>query len=204
MSKSAITYNQLVQKLSEAWPGTPEYNKKFGKPGGVASSLAGGNRHEISQKDGVTKATRKYDPKTGESEGPGKDPETGSAPVKRGRGRPAGVYGAYKKKVQEAIDFLESLQTTEEVDTFFESVQDEEIMEGLADYLSEENMLLESHFKVGDSVECKESGMTGKVVKVDPEEEGKYYTVELSNGKKVKYSPDELTLNESVEQIDEL
>jgi hypothetical protein len=52
--------------------------------------------------------------------------------------------------------------------------------------------LLESHYKVGDKVTCKESGMTGKVVKVDPEEEGKYYTVKREDGKSVKYAPDEL------------
>ena len=52
--------------------------------------------------------------------------------------------------------------------------------------------LSESHFKVGDKVTCKESGMKGEVVKVDPEEKGKYYTVKREDGKKIKYSPDEL------------
>ena len=52
--------------------------------------------------------------------------------------------------------------------------------------------LSESHYKVGDKVTCKESGMTGKVVEVDPEEKGKYYTVDREDGKKVKYAPEEL------------
>jgi len=52
--------------------------------------------------------------------------------------------------------------------------------------------LSESHYKVGDEVICKDSGMEGKVVKVDQEEKGKYYTVEREDGKKVKYAPDEL------------
>ena len=50
----------------------------------------------------------------------------------------------------------------------------------------------ESHFKVGDEVTCKESGMEGEVVKVDPEGKGKYYTVKREDGKTVKYAPDEL------------
>jgi hypothetical protein len=60
--------------------------------------------------------------------------------------------------------------------------------------------LLESHYKVGDKVTCKESGMTGKVVKVDSEEEGKYYTVKREDGKSVKYAPDELKKGTSPEE----
>jgi len=56
----------------------------------------------------------------------------------------------------------------------------------------EEYSLSESHFKVGDEVICKKSGMEGEVIKVDPEEKGKYYTVKREDGKKMKYAPDEL------------
>lgn len=59
-------------------------------------------------------------------------------------------------------------------------------------YASIYTNLSESHYKVGDKVTCKESGMTGKVVEVDPEEKGKYYTVDREDGKKVKYAPEEL------------
>jgi hypothetical protein len=59
-------------------------------------------------------------------------------------------------------------------------------------YASIYTNLSESHYAVGDKVTCKKSGMSGKVVKVDPEEEGKYYTVEREDGKKVKYSPEEI------------
>lgn len=63
----------------------------------------------------------------------------------------------------------------------------------------------ESHFDVGDSVVCKYSGTKGKVVKVDPKEEGKYYTVKHSDGEMVKYSPDELKLeNYSMEEVDQI
>jgi len=43
------------------------------------------------------------------------------------------------------------------------------------------------------------SGMTGEVVKVDKEEKGKYYTVKREDGKKVKYAPDELKLEDEDE-----
>ena len=66
-------------------------------------------------------------------------------------------------------------------------------LQGLMEaYASIYTNLYESHYKVGDKVTCKESGMTGKVVEVDPEEKGKYYTVDREDGKKVKYSPEEL------------
>jgi hypothetical protein len=57
----------------------------------------------------------------------------------------------------------------------------------------------ESHFKVGDEVVCKKSGMEGEVVKLDKpdgKEDEKYYTVKREDGKKVKYSPNELKLAE--------
>lgn len=58
--------------------------------------------------------------------------------------------------------------------------------------VAEEVKLDESHFKLGDKVKCTASGMKGKVIKVDPEEKGKYYTVRQDSGKIVKYAPDEL------------
>ena len=63
-----------------------------------------------------------------------------------------------------------------------------------------EESINESHFKVGDEVKCKRSGMVGKVTKVDDEEKGAYYTVDV-DGKSVKYTPDELvkvTMDEAV------
>ena len=50
-----------------------------------------------------------------------------------------------------------------------------------------------SHFKVGQGVKCKASGMTGKVIEVDPKEKGKYYKVQRTDGSMQQYSPDELT-----------
>jgi len=60
--------------------------------------------------------------------------------------------------------------------------------------------LNESHFKVGDKVECIKSGMTGKVIGLDKEdgaEDEKYYTVKREDGEEIKYSPAELKLVES-------
>lgn len=63
----------------------------------------------------------------------------------------------------------------------------------------------ESHFKVGQKVKCIESGMTGVVTKVDPEEKGKYYTVKTEKGTVMKYSPDELeAMGEKVEESTKL
>jgi hypothetical protein len=59
-------------------------------------------------------------------------------------------------------------------------------------YSSIYNDVSESHYKVGDKVLSKSSGMKGEVVKVDSEESGDYYTVKHSDGKTAKYSPDEL------------
>ncbi len=58
--------------------------------------------------------------------------------------------------------------------------------------VKEETELTESHFKVGDEVICKKSGMEGEVVKIDEPQVGKYYTVKQENGKMMKYAPDEL------------
>jgi hypothetical protein len=67
--------------------------------------------------------------------------------------------------------------------------------------VKEEVELTESHFKVGQRVKCLKSGMSGTVTKVDPEGEGKYYTVKQDSGKVMKYAPDELkALKEGVEE----
>ena len=66
--------------------------------------------------------------------------------------------------------------------------------------LKEQKELSESHFKVGDEVICKKSGMEGEVIKVDPEEKGKYYTVKREDGKTMKYAPDELKLEDENEK----
>jgi hypothetical protein len=70
--------------------------------------------------------------------------------------------------------------------------------------VEEEVELEESHFKLGDTVKCKDSGMTGKVTELDKEhgeDDEKYYTVKRSDGKTVKYAPNELTLVK--EELDE-
>lgn len=66
--------------------------------------------------------------------------------------------------------------------------------------VKEETGLTESHFKVGDEVICKASGMEGEVVKLDEPQTGKYYTVKREDGKMVKYAPDELKKEEEDEK----
>jgi len=61
----------------------------------------------------------------------------------------------------------------------------------------------ESHFKVGDNVECIKSGMSGKIIGLDKAHGGEdepYYSVETEDGKVVKYAPNALKLRESVNE----
>ena len=69
--------------------------------------------------------------------------------------------------------------------------------------MKEETELTESHFKVGDEVICKASGMEGEVVKLDKPHGGdneKYYTVKREDGKMIKYAPNELKKAEEDEE----
>lgn len=131
------SFKSLMESLAEAWPGTPEYKKKFGSPSDDGSE---GSRHKIDRSAGITRATRKYDAESGESEEPTKNREdAAAAPVKRGRGRPPGKYGSYKKKVKESIEILEALETDEEIEEFVFSLDEESFAE-LEQYLSEEQI----------------------------------------------------------------
>ena len=78
-----------------------------------------------------------------------------------------------------------------------EAKQVRDLMEA---YASVYTTISEDHFKVGDEVTCKASGMEGEVVKVDPEQTGKYYTVKRDDGKTMKYSPDELKKGEKEDE----
>jgi hypothetical protein len=70
--------------------------------------------------------------------------------------------------------------------------------------VKEETELSESHFKVGDKVRCKESGMDGEITKLDKEDGGedeKYYTFKREDGKVMKKAPNELSkINEEVDK----
>ena len=75
-----------------------------------------------------------------------------------------------------------------------EAKQVRDLMEAYASIYTD---ISESHFKVGDEVVCKASGMEGEVVKLDkPDgaEDEKYYTVKREDGKTMKYAPNELKL----------
>jgi hypothetical protein len=60
----------------------------------------------------------------------------------------------------------------------------------------------ESHFKLGDEVKCKASDMEGKVVAIDKEQKGKYYTVKREDGTTMKYAPNELELEKEDDEED--
>jgi molybdopterin biosynthesis enzyme MoaB len=148
------TFKQLVESLNEAWP-KPSDAKGFTGKGSDGKQT--GNRHNIETKGGVTKVTRKYDAKTGESDEP-KQAASGEAPVKRGRGRPPGKYGSYKKKVAESIEIIESLESEEEIAEFIDSL-DEESFDELHDFLEsvdlEEAMSREQFMKGNSPIEQK-------------------------------------------------
>jgi hypothetical protein len=63
--------------------------------------------------------------------------------------------------------------------------------------VSESVEINEDHFKVGDKVKCKASGMSGEVTKVG-DGEGAYYTVKRDDGSTKQYEPSEL-VKEGVE-----
>lgn len=76
-----LSFSEFMQSLEEAWPGTPEYEKKFPK-----RVTGRGSRHDIVDTGTGVRATARYndsDDESGESE---KHEKT----EKRGRGRPAG------------------------------------------------------------------------------------------------------------------
>jgi hypothetical protein len=120
------SFKQLVEGLVEAWPGTKEYEDKFGKPKGMSDDgKRKGARHDIEVKDGVTKATKRFDD----------EDHTEAKPTeKRGRGRPAGKYGQYKKSVKESLEIMESMQSEDEIAEFIDSL-DEESFEQLEAFL---------------------------------------------------------------------
>jgi hypothetical protein len=86
-----------------------------------------GNRHDIKHTETGMKVTRRFDKDDTASDA--KKDASGEAPVKRGRGRPPGKYGSYKKKVKESIEIIESLETEEEIEQFIESLDEESFTE---------------------------------------------------------------------------
>lgn len=58
-----------------------------------------------------------------------------AAPVKRGRGRPPGKYGSYKKKVKESVEFMAMLDESM-IDAYINTL-DEETLAELEAYLDE-------------------------------------------------------------------
>ena len=96
-----------------------------------APSFAG-SKHDVERTSTGLKATRRFsDNDTAEAP---KKSAAGGEPVKRGRGRPPGKYGSYKKKVTESLEILQILETEDEIEDFMYSL-DEESFAQLAEYL---------------------------------------------------------------------
>jgi hypothetical protein len=65
----------------------------------------------------------------------------------------------------------------------------------------------EDHFKVGDEVICKDSGMEGEVVKLDKpsgKDNEKYYTVKREDGKRMKYAANQLKLDKEEDEKEDV
>ena len=65
-----------------------------------------------------------------------------------------------------------------------------------------ESFINESHFAIGDKVECIKSGMTGEVIGMDKahgEADEEYYSVKREDGEVMKYAPADLKLVEIAE-----
>lgn len=86
-----------------------------------------GNRHDVKHTDKGVVATRRFD--KDDTAADAKKDASGGEPVKRGRGRPPGKYGSYKKKVKESIEIIESLESEEEIEQFIESLDEESFTE---------------------------------------------------------------------------
>lgn len=123
------TYKELSEAL---WPGTPEYKKKFPN---TERTTGTGARHDIKATKGGVVATRRFGGGD-EAEAP-KVGADGNAPVKRGRGRPPGKYGSYKKRVKESLDIIDTLETEQEIVQFINSL-DEETFAELAEFVAEQ------------------------------------------------------------------
>jgi len=65
-SEQKLSFSEFMQSLEEAWPGTPEYEKKFPK-----RVTGRGSRHDIVDTGTGVRATARYndsDDESGESE----------------------------------------------------------------------------------------------------------------------------------------
>lgn len=203
------SYKQLIENLVEAWPGTSGYKKPWEGDGSKS-----GNRHDIERKDGVVKATRKYDKDSGESEDP-KQASSGEAPVKRGRGRPPGKYGSYKKKVKESLDIIESLESEEEVAEFIDSLDEEsfeelhaflesvELEEEKLDELSSNTLASYFHKAIGDR-HSKDLARDSAKRKGDDKEADRLGKKVYNRSVGLEKSKEKFFAKEEVEQIEEI
>jgi hypothetical protein len=128
---------------------------------------------------------------------------------KRGRGRPPGKYGQYKKKVEESIEIIEGLETEEEIEQFIDSLDEEsylaleEVLE-----LNEEQLDELSKKTLGNYIKANQNDTRGLAKGLEQQRNDpkfvQWYARQLKNRKTgVKRAVDKLT-KEEVEPIDEL
>ena len=128
------SFSQFMQEVNEARSTGNAFDMNLARERNKAKDQAAGkyNRHDVKKTDTGMVVTRRFDKDDTASDA--KKAPSGEPAVKRGRGRPPGKYGSYKKKVAESLDIIESLDTDEEIDAFIESL-DEESFNELADFM---------------------------------------------------------------------
>lgn len=135
--------SEAVEAIGEASKGNA-FDMELARQRLRAKALDAGNynRHDVKRTATGLIATRRFD-KDDTAADPKKD-ASGGEPVKRGRGRPPGKYGSYKKRVKESLDIIESLDSEEEIEQFIASLDEESFAELVAfldelEQLDEEN-----------------------------------------------------------------
>ncbi len=137
---SDISFDHKTNEAEKSpWPGSAEYKKRFGASSSSTDKSYSTSTTNVEKKDGVTRVTRKYDDRTGETPDEPAREGTPEQP-KRGRGRPAGVgakKGFYKprdpaKKAESAAKAAASKAankaakaalTKEDCDEIFEDIE---------------------------------------------------------------------------------
>ena len=129
------TFNEFVADMNEASKGNA-FDMEAARKRVKYKEMADGkyNQHDVKKSDTGLVATRRFD-KDDTTTAPKKALD-GAVQVKRGRGRPAGKYGSYKKKVAESLKIIEGLDNDADIEDFISDL-DEESFIALADFLEE-------------------------------------------------------------------
>ena len=124
------TFNEVMNEVNAFnWK---EYTKGSRRADGSTKTY-----HDVKKTSTGTVYTKQTDA-SGISKDDGNDrakSAEAAAPVKRGRGRPPGKYGSYKKKVKESVEFMAMLDEGM-IDAYINTL-DEETLAELEAYLDE-------------------------------------------------------------------